>query len=313
LGGSPQRKGQSVVPASLTTLERTTGRYQLDSSAPEQERRRRLADWIVADDNPLTPRVLVNRLWHYHFGTGIVNTPSDFGFLGGKPSHPELLDHLAIQLKANDWRLKPVHRQIMLSQTYRQASDYRAATAKIDRDSRLLWRFPPRRLSGEEIRDSTLAVAGVLDKTMGGPGFRLFRYVQDNVATYHPLDKHGPDTYRRAVYHHNARAMQIDLMSEFDTPDCAFSTPSRSVTTTPLQALTLMNHSFTFDMAKALANRIHSESSDTAGQIERAFLLAFCRTPDDQELAAAIALVGEHSLETFCRALLNANEFIHVD
>jgi hypothetical protein len=257
--------------------------------------------------------VLANRLWHYHFGTGIVNTPSDFGFLGGRPSHPDLLDHLAIQLKRDNWRLKPMHRRIMLSQTYRQASDYRAAAAKVDRDSRLLWRFPPRRLSGEEIRDSTLAVAGLLDTTMGGPGFRLFRYVQDNVATYHPLDKHGADTYRRAIYHHNARAMQIDLMSEFDTPDCAFSTPSRSSTTTPLQALTLMNHSFTFDMAQALAERIESESNDTAGQIKRAFLLAFSRSPTEEEVWAAELLIGSHGMLSFCRALLNANEFIHVD
>ena len=148
---------------------------------------------------------------------------------------------------------------------------------------------------------------------MGGLGFRLFRYVQDNVATYHPLDQHGPDTYRRAVYHHNARAMQIDLMSEFDTPDCAFSTPRRSSTTTPLQALTLMNHSFTTDMAAALAKRIEREAEDSKGQISRAFELAFTRSPSEEELSEARQLVESHGMQAFCRAMLNANEFIHVN
>ncbi len=313
VGGSPQRIGDEVTPSSLTMLDQTTDRYQLPANAPELQRRLKLAQWIVADDNPTTPRVLVNRLWHHHFGTGIVNTPSDFGFLGDRPSHPELLDWLALTFQAEGWRLKPMHRRIMLSRTYRQSSEYRVEAANLDGESRLLWRFPPRRLSGEEIRDSTLSVAGKLDTRMGGPGFRLFRYVQDNVATYHPLDQHGPETYRRAVYHHNARAMQIDLMSEFDTPDCAFSTPRRSSTTTPLQALTLMNHSFTTDMADALAERIEQESSDAEEQINRAFWLVFLRDPTDPELSAAKALVDAYGTNALCRALLNANEFIYVD
>ena len=169
--------------------------------------------------------------------------------MGGRPTHPKLLDALASELKQVGWRLKPMHRRIMLSRTYRQSSAFRPEAAKIDRESRLLWRFPPRRLSAEEIRDTVLSIAGKLNPRMGGPGFRRLKYVQDNVATYYPLDKHGPETYRRAVYHHNARAMQIDLLTEFDAPDCAFSTPRRTATTTPLQALTLLNHSFTVDMA----------------------------------------------------------------
>ncbi len=313
LGGSPQRTGDEITPASLSSLEGTSGQYELDASAPEQQRRLKLAESIVADDNPITPRVLANRLWHYHFGTGIVSTPSDFGFLGGRPSHPELLDWLAIELKQADWRLKPIHRRIMLSQTYRQSSSYRAEAAKLDGDSRLLWRFPPRRLSAEEIRDTTLAVAGELDTQMGGLGFRLFRYVQDNVATYHPLDTHGPETYRRSIYHHNARAMQIDLMSEFDSPDCAFSTPRRSSTTTPLQALTLMNHSFTSDMAAAFATRVERKSDDRKDQIAEAFMLAFLRAPSPEESAAASDLIDAHGTKALCRALLNSNEFIHVD
>ena len=150
---------------------------------------------------------------------------------------------------------------------------------------------------------------------MGGPGFRLFRYSQDNVATYYPLDKHGPETYRRAIYHHNARATQIDLMTEFDSPDCAFSTPRRLTTTTPLQALTLMNHSFTIDMARALAGRLEREATrdDSRSQVQRAFMLAFARKPNEAEHAAALKLIDRHGLRAFCRALLNASELIYVN
>jgi mono/diheme cytochrome c family protein len=312
VGGSPQRPGIEVEPASMNTLARSTGTYELEFDSAEQERRLALAKWIVADDNPLTPRVLVNRLWHYHFGTGIVSTPSDFGYMGGRPSHPELLDWLAIQLQQHDWRLKPLHRMIMLSQTYRQSAGYQAEAAKIDADSRFLWRYPPRRLSAEEIRDTTLAVADKLDPQMGGPGFRLFRYVQDNVATYHPLDKHGPETWRRAVYHHKARAMQIDLLTEFDSPDCAFSTPRRSSTTSPLQALTLMNHEFTLDMSASLASRL-SEEPAMDGQVRQAFALCYSREPTDDELSTCIGFIEEHDLPAFCRVLLNSNEFIYLN
>lgn len=313
LGGSPQRLGAPVVPAGLELLAAAIEPYALPADGAEQERRLALARWIVSEQNPLTPRVLANRLWHYHFGTGIVATPSDFGFLGGRPSHPELLDYLAARVHANGWRLKPLHREIMLSQTYRQASSFRESAAQRDGDSRWLWRFPPRRLSGEEIRDSMLAVAGQLDLQMGGPGFRLFRYVQDNVATYHPLDQHGSETYRRAVYQHRARATQIDLMSEFDMPDCAFAAPRRIATTTPLQALTAMNHQFTVDMSAALAARISRESATVEGQIRQAFWLAFSRPPGEQELATAAELIATHGRTALCRALLNANEFVYID
>ena len=176
----------------MSTLADVTKGYELPADAPEQERRLALARWLVAADNPLTPRVLVNRLWQYHFGTGIVATPSDFGYMGERPTHPELLDWLAKRLVADGWRLKPLHKLIVMSQTYRQSSAYREDAAKVDADSRLLWRFPPRRLSAEEIRDTMLFVAGKLDEHMGGPGFRLYQYSRDNVATYTPLETFRP-------------------------------------------------------------------------------------------------------------------------
>jgi len=313
LGGSPQKKGDQVVPASLSVLSESAPTYQLTSRSAEAQRRVELAEWLTDSDNPLPARVLANRLWQHHFGTGIVRTPNDFGYMGGRPSHTELLDYLAVQLFEHGWRLKPLHRLIMTSQTYQQSSDYREEAAKVDGDSRLLWRFPPRRLSAEEVRDTMLMVADQLDKKMGGPGFRLYEYQQDNVATYVPLDEHGPETYRRAVYHQNARASVVDLMTEFDQPDCAFSAPRRSETTTPLQALTLLNHSFTLDMADALAKRLQEEAgAQPEDQIRRAFALCYGRAPNEDELKNCRALINEHSLPAFCRVLLNTSEFIYV-
>ncbi|QDT93821.1 DUF1553 domain-containing protein [Gimesia algae] len=315
VGGNPQRKGETVVPASMTTLNKVTEGYKLDANAPQGQRRLELARWIVSKENPLTPRVLANRLWYYHFGTGIVSTPSDFGYMGTKPSHPELLDWLALQVQNNGWRLKDIHKQIMLSETYQQGSTFREDAARIDSDSRLLWRFPPRRLSGEEIRDTLLSVTGKLDLKMGGRGFRLYEYLQDNVATYVPLEQFGPETYRRAVYHQNARAARVDLLTDFDCPDNAFAAPRRNATTTPLQALTLMNHQFTLDLSRFLAERLRQEAGaeNVDQQIDRVFQLLYSRSPRSEEQQAARALIAASGLEALCRAMINSNELIYLD
>tara|TARA_R110002111_G_scaffold108086_1_gene166727 strand:- start:19276 stop:22176 length:2901 start_codon:yes stop_codon:yes gene_type:complete len=315
VGGNPQRKGDEVVPASMTTLSEVTGGYQLESTAPQGERRLALARWLVAKENPLTPRVLANRLWHYHFGTGIVSTPSDFGYMGTRPTHPELLDWLAVQIQGNGWRLKDIQKQIMLSETYQQASTFREEASRVDSDSRFLWRFPPRRLSGEEIRDTLLSVSGKLDLKMGGPGFRLYEYLQDNVATYVPRETFGPETYRRGVYHQNARAAGIDLLTDFDCPDNAFAASKRNVTTTPLQALTLMNHQFTLDLSRFLAERLKSDAGaeNVDQQIDRAFRLMYTRPPLAQEQQAARQLIAANGLSAFCRAMINSNELIYLD
>lgn len=313
LGGDPQRKGPAVTPASLSTLAGLGSRYELTSKASESERRLALARWLVAEDNPLTARVLTNRLWQYHFGAGIVDTPSDFGWMGGRPSHPELLDWLAAKLKAGGWKLKPIHRLLVTSQAYRQSSAWREAAAQVDGDSRLLWRFPPHRLTGEEIRDSMLLAAGKLRfEPMGGPGFSLYKYVEDNVATYLPLDKVGPETYRRAVYHRNARAALVDVLSDFDCPDPAAAAPRRPATTSPLQALALMNHSFAHDMARFLAERVKAEAKEPAEQVRLAYAIVYGRPPMDEESARAVRLVAEHGLRPLCLALLNSNEMVFV-
>ena len=308
-GGDPMKPADAVVPASLSVLEQVAKPYELKPDADEGERRLALAKWITSDDNPLTPRVLANRVWQWHFGTGIVDTPSDFGFLGSKPTHPELLDYLASRLIANGWKLKPLHREILLSQTYLQSAAYRESAAKEDKNARLLWRFPPRRLSAEELRDTMLTVGGRLQlEPAGGPGFRLYRYLANNVSTYVPLDTHGPESFRRAVYHQNARASVVDVLNDFDLPDIAFAAPKRANTTTPLQALTLLNHSFTLDMAKALAARIQNGDAVT-----QAYRITFQRKPSAKEHEAAIHLIATHGTEAFCRALLNANELLYLE
>jgi hypothetical protein len=314
-GGDPTKKGPDVHPASLSLLEHVAGRFELPLDAAESERRLDFAKWIASDANPLTARVLANRVWQYHFGAGIVDTPSDFGALGGQPTHPELLDWLARRIHQLGWRLKPLQREIMLSETYRQAGAYREDMARVDLSARYLWRFPPRRLSAEEVRDTILFAAGKLDLRMGGPGFRLYKYLQDNVATYVPLDEHPPETYRRAVYHQNARASRVDLLADFDCPDNASSAPTRSATTTPLQALTLLNHSFTRDMARFLAERVKQEvgKSEPSLQVRRVFELAFDRPPTASEEQAAVQLIASHGLPALCRAIINANELIYLE
>jgi len=315
LGGDASRLGDSVVPASPSTLADAATPYTLAADSQEQSRRIALARWLTSTDNPLTPRVLANRIWQHHFGAGIVATPSDFGYMGEKPTHPELLDWLARQLVDGGWRLKPLHRLMVTSQTYRQSSALQDNAATIDADARLLWRFPPRRLSAEEIRDAILSLAAQLDERRGGPGFRLYDYTRDNVATYTPRETVGPETFRRAVYHQNARAARIDLLTDFDAPDCAFSVARRTLTTTPTQALALLNHNFTMQMANYLAARLESETSpgSLTAQIARGFELAYGRSPDAEEEAAALDLTSRHGLRAFCRALLNSNEFLFLD
>jgi hypothetical protein len=258
--------------------------------------------------------VLANRVWQHHFGAGIVATPSDFGFMGEAPTHPELLDWLARRLIAERWRLKPLHKLIVMSRTYRQSSGHRDGAARVDGESRLLWRFPTRRLAAEEIRDTILFVSGKLDERRGGPGFRLYEYSRDNVATYTPLANFGTETFRRSVYHQNARASRVDFLSDFDAPDCAFSTARRVPTTTPAQALVMLNHAFAVQMAEALADRVVDErgAAGVAAQVDRAFELVLGREAESTEREAGRALVERYGLRALCRALLNSSELIYL-
>jgi mono/diheme cytochrome c family protein len=312
LGGDPQRRGPEIVPGSPSYLKLAMPEYQLAKNAPENERRKALAEWIASPQNALTWRVLANRIWQLHFGTGLVDTPGDFGYMGGRPTHPELLEWLARRLLENGGRWKPIHREIVLSQAYRQSSASNAAGLKKDAQSRLFWRYPPRRLEGEQIRDSMLFVTGSLDERRGGPGFRLYQYLQDNVATYISLDDPGPESWRRSVYHQAPRAAKVDYLSDFDCPDNATSAPARLTTTTPLQSMTQWNHKFTMRMATKMAERV-SGISDPLARVEAIYQLVYQRRPTAAEASEAAAFAHLAGWENLARVLLNSNEFLYME
>jgi hypothetical protein len=313
LRGNPESPGRQVGPAAVRCIEALPASLG-DTRTPEGERRLALARWIIDPANPLTRRVIVNRLWHHHFGTGIVATPSDFGFAGDRPSHPQLLDWLADELLARNWSLKAMHRLIVMSHTYRQSSAINAAAMKIDAGNRLLWRMSPRRLEVEAVRDAVLAVAGTLNLQAGGPGFEDFTYHHEYAPVYRYITADRPALWRRYVYRYVVRTTPNEFVRVLDGCDPSILTPVRNRTTTALQALALLNNRFMIEQAGHFATRLRKEAGEVVdAQVRLGFLLAFGRAPAEDERAAAKQLVAEHSLETLCRMLLNANEFVYVD
>jgi hypothetical protein len=256
---------------------------------------------------------MVNRVWHYHFGRGIVATPSDFGFNGAPPSHPELLDWLAATYIQCGWQLKPIHRLIVTSAAYRQSSRLDLKAQALDRDNRLLWRKTPHRLEAESIRDAMLSASGKLDPRMGGPGYNVWEKNTNYVAIYKPRAELGGDAFRRMVYQFKPRSQADPTFGAFDCPEAALAVPRRNVSTTALQALNLLNSHFVIRQAGFFAERLRSECGpEPARQAERAFRLALGRSPSETELAAAVALIKSHGVPALCRALFNANEFVYV-
>ena len=306
--GDPLAKRDEVGPDGIGALGGALG---LAPNAPEQQRRLKLAQWITTPDNPLTARVIVNRLWKHHFGTGLAATLNDLGVNGVLPTHPELLDWLAAELVSSGWSLKRIHRLILTSRAWRQSSQPRKEALAVDGGSRFLWRFPPRRLEAEVIRDNILLATGMLDSRMGGPGFSGFRVEAENVRHYHPKESYGPADWRRMLYMTKVRQEREPTFGVFDCPDFNQTVPSRSRSTTPLQSLSLLNSPFVLQQAGLLAKRLRHESgADSRAQVARACQLALGREPTREELADASGLVAEHTLEAFCRALFNANEFL---
>lgn len=307
--GEPDMKREEVSPGGIAVF----AALNLSKDAPEQERRRALAEWIASKDNPLTARVMVNRLWQFHFGTGIVDTPSDLGLNGTPPSHPELLDSLAAAFMENGWSLKQMHRLILNSTTWKQDNKPRPDAMKIDAASRLLWRFPPRRIEAEGIRDSVLMASGVLDLDQrGGPGFSAFEIEAENVRHYHPKKSYGPDDWRRMIYMTKVRQEKDVVFGAFDCPDASQVVPKRSRSTTPLQALNLLNSTFLMQQAGLLAERLARASTDPREQVRLAWQLCFQRPPQQAEIEDALAFIQAEGPAQFCRALLNANEFVFI-
>ena len=287
------------------------GDLGLAPNEPEQQRRARFAQWLASRDNPLTARVMVNRIWHYVFGAGLVDTPSDFGGNGVPPTHPELLDWLADEFMLSGWSVKHMQRLIVTTMAFRQSSAPRAEGLRADAAARLLWRFPPRRLEAEAIRDCILSSSGVLDVSMGGPGFFLQKVEVDNVYRYFPKEEFGPPEFRRMVYLNRIRQEQDPVFGSFDCPSGNQVTPKRARSNTPLQALNLFNSPFILQQAGLLAKRLRDEAGDDpAAQVRLAFRLTTSRHPDEFERQASLEMIHEHGLEAFCRALFNTSEFL---
>ncbi|MEZ6055822.1 MAG: DUF1553 domain-containing protein [Planctomycetaceae bacterium] len=312
--GNPATPGAEVLPGGVEAIQGGSADFGLAADASDGDRRRALAKWVTDPENPLFARVMVNRVWQWHFGAGFVATPSDFGFNGGEPSHPELLDWLAREFVRQGYRLKPLHRMIVTSATYRQSSAVRDDAVAKDADNRWLWRFSPRRLEAEEIRDATLSVAGVINLRLGGAGYRDFETYVHNAQFYNMLDPEGPEFERRTLYRTWVRSGRSGLLDAFDCPDPSTMSPERSVTVTPLQALAMQNNSFVLRMSKRFAQRVTETVGESSSeQAKLAFRLTYFRPPTSEEMDFIVPFLREQSLTDLCRVLLNSNEFLHVE
>ena len=316
LRGNPATPADEVLGGGITAISRqpsansrneTALEFTLPKGTSDAERRKALATWITDRRNPLLARVIVNRLWHYHFGVGIVDSPSDFGFNGGRPSHPELLDWLAAELMDHGWSLKHIHRLIVNSATYRQSSRPRVDAANKDAGNRLLWRKSPQRLDAETLRDAVLSVAGELNPTVGGPGYHDFTTFTFNSQFYDIVDPVGSSFHRRSLYRTWVRSGRNPFLEVLDCPDPSTKTPRRAVTTTPLQALSLLNNSFMLRMSERLANK--STDHDVAQLVEQ----VLGRKPSAVEAAEFRRFAEQHGIPMLVRVLFNSNEFLYVE
>ena len=324
-GGDYRQPGEAVDPGfpSVLTGNFEPARLETDRfrQFPTRGLRMTLSKWIASPDNPLTSRVMINRIWQHHFGRGIVVTPNNFGKNGERPTHPRLLDWLAVKFVEQGWSVKKMHRLILNSATYRQSSDNPHPVAlKVDPDNRLLWCFNRRRLEAEAIRDSILFVSGRLNLEREGPS--VFPPLPQDVADlgdsvpigglmWEPHEKRK-DAFRRSVYIFQRRSLPLPMMAAFDARVPNESCPLRSATTTPLQALSMMNGYLVHEEAAHLAHRIERETGrERTRQISHLFDLLFQRMPDRDELRELSQFPG--TLESLCRVLLNSNEFLYIE
>lgn len=305
--GDPMQPREVVKPASIESIG---VRWELPEDAEDARRRMKLADWIASEQNPLTARVIVNRLWHYHFGIGLVETPSDFGINGGVPTHPELIDWLAYELIESGWSLKHIHRLIIQSSTYQQRGKSNQLSSSPDR---LLGAYPSRRMDAETLRDSLLSITGVLRNEQGGPGFDLFEPNTNYVKVYNSKALPGNDTWRRMVYQSKPRMQLDNTFGAFDCPDAGQVAPRRGRSVNPLQALSLFNSPFMLEQASFLSRRLRMSSQMPEEQVRYAFKLAFTREPENDELEWSLQFVRDEGLDSFCRAILNTSEWMYIE
>ena len=315
LRGDTEQPQEKVGPGTVESFEQLPGQFDLAEGHEEGERRVALAHWMSSEHNAFTWRSIVNRVWQYHFGRGIVATPNDFGKMGIPPTHPELLDYLAFEFWENGQSLKWLHKLILTSQTYQQAAIHHPENEQIDSDNRFLWRGNRRALEAEAIRDGVLAVSGMLDLDMGGPSFDPFTFEDDHSPRYlyKDYDANDPASFRRAIYRTITRTVPDPFMTTLDCADPSQSVPVRNETVTALQALSALNNPFMVRQAAFFAERLEREAEDLEGQIWRGFVLAFQREPEPGELAELAAYAEEYGLAAACRLIFAMNEFFYVD
>jgi hypothetical protein len=328
--GDVKRLGEEMKPSGVAAVPGVPAEFQISDLQNEGARRVALAKWTTHTNNILTRRSIVNRVWAYHFGRGIVETPNDFGRMGALPSHPELLDWLAFWFLENGESLKKLHRLIVTSATYRQSSLVESRESKVDGSgnpaldsrpstldsaNRLLWCMNRARLDAEQFHDALLAVSGELDFTMGGPSIQQFYFKDDHSPVYdyarHDLD--GPGANRRSIYRFIVRSVPDPLLDALDCPDANTLTPVRNVTTTALQALATLNDAFVLRQCERFAGRLSGERKGMDEQIVRAYEIALSRQPSDNERQKLVAHAQKHGLSSACRVLFNSNEFMFID
>ncbi len=294
-GGVYNSPYEEVQPGFLTLLDSNPAKIAPPEKVESTGRRTALANWLADPQNPVTSRVIVNRIWHYHFGQGLVGTPSNFGLAGDRPAHPKLLDWLATEFTRHGWSMKYLHRLIMTSNAYRQSSGYREAAAKIDPTNRLLWRFPRKRLEGEVIRDAALVVSGLLNPKMGGPS--IFPEVPAGMESRGgwKATADAAERNRRSIYVFVRRNTRYPMFETFDMPDTHESCPRRNVTTSPLQALTMLNNKLALEWAESFAGRVLQRAGpDRNAQVDLAYRLAYSRLPDKAERESALNFFSRH-------------------
>jgi mono/diheme cytochrome c family protein len=315
--GEIDKPGAAAQPGTLKCIADLNNRLDIADAENESQRRVALAAWLTDQKNVLTWRSIANRIWEYHFGQGIVDTPNDFGHMGSPPSHPELLDWLAVTLRDNGGSLKALHRLIVLSATYRQSSRYSAEAAKVDADNRFLWRMNRRRLDAEAVRDAVLRLSGKLNLEMGGPPVKQFIEVKAGgsrpEADYQHFNIDDPANNRRSIYRFIFRTIPDPFMSALDCPDGSQQVPKRTVSITALQALAMQNDKLVIRQSEHIAAKLAAQHKDLSQQVTQLYRLVLGRKPEPKELAAVSDYAKQFGMSNACRFLLNTNEFMFVD
>lgn len=324
--GNHTMPGNKVVPAIPVSLSLASPSFTIKPTGRTTGRRTALANWIASRDNPLTWRVMANRIWQFHFGRGLVDTPSNFGVTGSRPSHPALLDWLACELRDNGGRLKPIHKLIVMSDAYRQSSAFRVEAARVDPENKLLWRYQPHRLQAEVIRDSILQASENLNLKPGGPGIKPrvpAEIIEQSIRNMWPkVDKESSRHWRRSVYIYIKRQLPMPMLELFDAPDTAQTCAKRFVSTTPTQALALMNDEFVNQQARWLAVQVMADKNP----IERMFAKTWARPVSDEQIREAKGFISQRlkargrgrearklAYADLAVVLFNSSQFVYVD